>query len=247
MATTPAPQQPVLFYNTLRPLNTDEHATWGITPRTSCPFAANTHAIPLTVDEFAMAQRYYPIIFSMGADPVPLALVGLNEGKNLFVDAEGNWQQGAYVPAFVRRYPFMLVPNDQQPGQLTLCFDPTSGIVTEDGVNKLYDDNKPSETTQGILKFCEQFEQAIANTKMFVEEIVKLDLLMDGEVKIEQPNLPQPAVYKGFRMISVEKFRNIRGDKARQLVQSGVMDLIYAHMFSLGLIGGLFEKQVAAG
>jgi hypothetical protein len=234
----------VLFYNTLRPLNLEEYGSFGITPRTTVPFAANTHAIPLTVDEFAQAQRSYPIIFSMGGEPVPLALVGLNEGKNLYVDADGNWEANAYVPAFVRRYPFMLLPNEAQSNTLTLCFDPTSDIVAADGENKLYDGTEPSETTKGILAFCEQFEQAVANTKMFMEELVKLDLLMDGEVKIERPDMAQPAVYKGFRMVSIEKFRNIRGDKARQLVQNGMMDLIYAHMFSLQLIGGLFERQV---
>jgi hypothetical protein len=238
-------QQNVLFYNTdkLAALNPEQHGTFGIVPRTTTPFAGATHAIPLTVDEFAVAQRHYPIIFSMGGDPVPLALVGLNEGKNLYVDADGAWAPSAYIPAFVRRYPFMLVPNQALPGQLTLCFDPTSDVISADGENKLFDGTAPTETTKGILAFCEQFENAVGNTKLFMEELVKLDLLMDGEVKIEQPNMPQPAVYKGFRMISVEKFRNIRGDKARQLVQSGVMDLIYAHMFSLSLIGGLFERQ----
>lgn len=245
MATAPA-QQPVLFYNTLRPLNLEEHATFGIKTTNGVPYAANAHAIPLTVDEFALAQRHYPIIFSSGGEPVPLALVGLTEGKNLYVDADGKWAPNTYVPAFVRRYPFMLLPNDQQANALTLCFDPTSGIVTADGENKLYDGTAPSETTKGILNFCEQFEQAVANTKMFMDEIVKLDLVMDGEVKIENPNMAQPAVYKGFRMISDEKFRNIRGDKARQLVQSHAMDLIYAHMFSLQLIGGLFERQQKA-
>ena len=90
-----------------------------------------------------------------------------------------------------------------------------------------------------------QFEQAIERTRQFMAELEKLDLIIDGEVTIQQPNMAQPAVYRGFRMISEEKFQNIRGDQARAMVKNGMMGLIYAHLFSLSQIAGLFERQVA--
>src|SRR3546814_5217323 len=62
----------------------------------------------MTIDEFVQAQRFLPIVFSAGANPVPLGLMGLNEGINTFTDDEGKLRGPTYVPAYVRRYPFML-------------------------------------------------------------------------------------------------------------------------------------------
>lgn len=252
MASTPAnaDAQNVLplFYGSLVPLSSQFHPNHGLATRDNLNYARPAHAIPLAVDEFAIAQRNYPIVFGLGENPAPLALVGLQEGTNLFLDAEGQWQQGAYVPAFVRRYPFMLAKLTPDAQELSLCFDDTSGLVTADAPDKLFiaGTADASETTKGILSFCEQFEQAVVRTRGFMEELEKLELLMDGEVTIQQPNMPEPAVYRGFRMVAEDKLQGIRGDQARKMVQSGMMGLIYAHLFSLSQIGMLFEKQQAA-
>ena len=73
-----------------------------------------------------------------------------------------------------------------------------------------------------------------------MDEMEKLELLIDGEVTIQQPGR-EPAVYRGFRMIAEEKLHALRGDQARRMVQSGMLGLIYAHLFSLTLIPGLHE------
>lgn len=248
MATTPAnaEMQLPLFYNSLTPLSSQSHAHHGLSRRPDVLFTNVTHAIPVTVDEFAVTQRFFPIVFGLGDNPAPLALLGLNEGRNLFVDAEGKWQPDAYMPAFVRRYPFMLAKLSPEAEELSLCFDDTSGIVVENGAEPLFDGDQASEVTKGVLSFCEQFEQAIFRTRGFMDELLKLDLLIDGEVTIQQPDMAEPAVYRGFRMVAEEKLQKLRGDQARKMVQNGMMGLIYAHLFSLSQITGLFERQRAA-
>lgn len=246
MASTPANAQLPLFYNSLVPLSSQFHPNHGLKLREGFPFAKATHAIPVTVDEFAVVQRHYPIVFGLGDNPAPLALVGLTEGQNLYVSEDGTWQAGAYVPAFVRRYPFMLAKLNEASEDLSLCFDDSDGQVAADAEDKLFDGAEPSETTKSILAFCEQFEQAVARTRGFMDELAKLDLLIDGEVTIQQPGMPEPAVYRGFRMVAEEKLQAIRGDQARKMVQNGMMGLIYAHLFGLAQIGGLFEKQTGA-
>ncbi len=252
MATTPAntaanaEMQLPLFYNSLTPLSSQLHPHHGLSRRSDVIFTNITHAIPVTVDEFAVAQRHFPIVFGLGDNPAPLALLGLNEGRNLFVDAEGKWQQDVYIPAFVRRYPFMLAKLNPQADELSLCFDDTSGIVVENGAERLFDGDQPSEVTKGVLAFCEQFEQAIFRTRGFMDELLKLDLLIDGEVSIQQADMAEPAVYRGFRMVAEEKLQKLRGDQTRKMVQNGMMGLIYAHLFSLSQITGLFERQRAA-
>jgi hypothetical protein len=180
----------------------------------------------------------------MGENPAPLALLSLVDGLNLFLDADGRWQDGAYLPAFVRRYPFMLAKLGPEATELSLCFDDTAGIVSPQGEDKLFDGDAKTPTTDRILDFCGQFEQAIARTRGFMEEIEKLDLLTDGEVTIQQPNA-EPAIYRGFRMIAEEKLHNLRGDQARKMVQTGMMGLVYAHLFSLTHITALFERERA--
>ena len=242
MATAPAQQLP-LFYNSLVPLSTQFHQGYGLAVQDGIGFTSVTHAIPLTVDEFSVAQRSFPIIFGMGPSPAPLALLSLTDGLNLYVDKDGKWEDGAYLPAFVRRYPFMLAKLGPDAAELSLCFDDTAGIVTPDAADKLFDGDQASPTTKRVLDFCDQFEQAVARTRGFMEELEKLDLLTDGEVTIQQPDMPEPSVYRGFRMVAEEKLQNLRGDQARKMIQNGMMGLIYAHLFSLSQISHLFERQ----
>lgn len=241
MATQPQPQLP-LFYRNLVPISSDLHMGQGVLQRDELGFARDTHAIPITVDEFVAVQRDYPIVFAEGAEGVPLALVGLQEGKNLFVDADGKWKDGAYIPAYIRRHPFMLARLQPDSEQLSLMVDDSWGLVTEDAPDKLFtEDKQPSELTRNILGFCEQFEQAIGRTRSFMQEIGKLGLLMEGQAQIQNPGMNEPATFGGFRMIDEKKLQNIRGDQARKMVQNGLMGLIYAHLFSLSQMRELFN------
>ncbi len=247
MASAPANTLPI-FYNDLIPLNSQDHIDFATRSVDSAPFLANQHAVPLTIDEFVAAQRFVPIIFSSGDDSVPLALMGLNEGVNTFLDDEGKLRGPTYVPAYVRRYPWMLAKLRPDSDELSLCFDPTSGAVGQfDDGQKLFAEGQPSEITQSILKFCEDFEQAANRTGQFMRELKELDLLMDGEVAIQVPGNDQPFVYRGFRMVNEEKLRDMRGDQLRKLNQSGMLPLLHAHLFSLQLMRELFEAQVQQG
>jgi len=101
--------------------------------------------------------------------------------------------------------------------------------------------------TKDILKFCEDFEQAGARTQAFVEELKKLELLMEGEVAIQQEGSENPFVYRGFQMVNEEKLRDLRGDELRKMSQSGMLPLIYAHLFSLNLVRDVFAMQMQQG
>lgn len=248
MASAPQSNSLPLFYNNLEPLSSQTHAKFKARMVDKAPFLAKNHAVPLTIDEFAMAQRNFPIVFSAGNDPVPLALMGLNEGVNVFVDDEGKLTDPVYVPAYIRRYPFLLAKLRPDNEELSLCFDPTADAVGEfeDG-QALFEDGKPSNATQEILKFSEQFEQAGQRTGQFMKELIDSGLLIDGEVAIQPNDSDKPFVYRGFKMVSEEKLREVRGDQLRKWSQSGLLPLIYAHMFSLGLMREIFAKQMQLG
>ena len=247
MATQPPPNLP-LFYQNLQPLSSTMHSKYRVRTTDKAPYFAHAHAIPLTVDEFVHAQRYMPIVFSTGENAVPLALTGLNEGVNVFVDEEGKALQPFYVPAYVRRYPYVLARLQPEAQELSLCFDPTSELIGEfkDG-EPLFKDDKPTEQLNAILKFCEDFEVAGQRTAAFVKELQEMDLLIDGEVSIQPGDSAQPFIYRGFRMVDEAKFRDMHGDQLRKINQNGILPLVVAHLFSLTLMRDIFGRQMAMG
>ena len=247
MASQPSANLP-LFYKNLTPLQNGVHQAFRAKTTDQAPFFAKTHAVPLTIDEFVHAQRQFPIVFSSGDNPVPLGLFGLNEGVNVFVADDGTLKQEMYVPAYVRRYPYLLARLTPEAEELSLCFDPDSGLLGPDGEGPLlFDGDRPSEATNAILKFCEDFELSAQRTTAFVKELADMELLMDGEVSIQATDQEQPYVYRGFQMVNEEKFRDLRGDELRKINQNGILPLIVAHLFSLSLMRDLFGKQMLQG
>jgi hypothetical protein len=249
MATAAPSQNLPLFYNSIEPLNVSQHGKMKVRTVLRMAQVGRTHAIPVTVDEFTLVQRYYPIVFSVGDTPIPIALMGLNEGVNVFLDENGRpLDTHIYIPAYVRRYPFLLARLMPDSDELSLCFDPAADAVGEFAEGEaLFDGESPSEATKAILQFCEQFESAGQRTGAFMDELVKADLLMDGEVAIQPEGVQQPFVYRGFRMVDEEKLRNLRGDELRKMNQNGLLPLIYAHLFSLGQMRDVFARQMQQG
>ena len=248
MASEPQAQLP-LFYKDLMPLYSRDHADWRARTVDKASWLGNQHAIPLTVEEFPMAQRSFPIVFSAGDSPVPLALMGLNEGINVFFEEDGTPRGDAYVPAYIRRYPFLLAKLRPDVDEMSLCFDPTTDIIGDFKEGEaLFADGQPSDHTKGVLDFCEKFEEAGARTQAFIKELTDADLLMDGEVAIQQNDKPdQPYVYRGFKMVNQEKLKELDAEKLKGWHETGLLPLIYAHLMSLDLMRFIFAKQAEQG
>ena len=248
---TEAPKQSLpLLYTSLEPLSSSAHGKMKIKRVNKAPAVGSVHAIPVTVDEFPLLARHYPIIFASGENPVPLALMGLTEGVNAYMDSDGKpMSEDIYIPAYIRRYPFLLARLRPDTDELSLCFDPTLGSIGdfEDGERLFDDEGAPTDTTKAILQFCEQFETAGQRTGAFIEDLKKGGLLMDGEVAIQPEGAEKPFIYRGFQMIDEEKLRDLRGDELRKMNQNGMLPLLFAHLFSLSLIRDLFTRQVMQG
>jgi len=247
MATAPQNAALPLFYNDLVPLNSQQHSAWKTRSTDKATWLVDVNSVPLTVEEFPQAQRNFPIVFTAGENAVPLALFGMNEGVNVFVEADGTLTNPVYIPAYARRYPFMLARLRPDTEELSLCVDPSSELVGEDIEGQpLFDGAEASETTKSMLQFCENFEIAGNKTAQFIAELRKHNLLMDGELNIDA-GTGQPFTYRGFQMVDESKLREVRGDILRQWNQNGMLALIYAHLFSLELVRDIFGRQVAQG
>lgn len=227
----------VMFYVKPEPLAPQLHAKLGV-KRMDAPFsfAKAGHAIPLTVGEFQLSAVSGPIIF-VGDDKLPLAVMGLNAGENMFVTPQGLFEPGVYIPAYVRRYPFVFA-NDKGAGQMVLCIDRGAEFVVEGGEMPFFDEKgEPTEYTKNCIEFCNNFEMERQRTDSFVALLKDLDLF---ETKVANftpmnadgtPGEPQRiAEYYG---VSEEKLAKLPTEKFIELRDNGALQQIYAHLLSL--------------
>jgi hypothetical protein len=228
----------VLFYTNPEPLSREAHGTIGVS-RVDNPFgfAAGAHVVPLTVAEFGLAALTYPIIFA-GENKQPLAVMGLSAGANLFVKGDGSFEVGAYVPAYIRRYPFVLA-NDEAQQRMIVCIERPASIFKTEGFDMpLFDDKgEPSEYTANAIKFCEDFETERRRTEQFVNLLTELDLF-ETKRAVFTPNLPngqqgEPQLIADYFGVSEEKVRAIPAEKLVELRDSGALEKIYNHLSSL--------------
>lgn len=247
MATAAKAAQLPLFYNDLVALNSRDHGAWRGRTTDKAKWLVDQHVVPLTVDEFVSAQRHFPIVFSSGENMVPLALMGLNEGVNVFVGEDGALPSGMYVPAYARRYPYMLAKVSPASTELSLCFDPTTDLIGKAVKGEpLFANDEPTEASKQTLAFCEQFELAGQRTSAFVAELAKHGLLMEGELTITQAD-GKPYVYRGFQMVDEAKLRELGNDLLGEWVKNGMLTLILAHLMSLELAREIFDRQAKLG
>ena len=134
-----------LFYEQPRPLAAGVHDNLSLASNTGFGYAAKTNAVPLVATELPTACRHFPIVFTDGEQPTPVAVLGVRGQENLFVDAQGQWRPGTYIPAYVRRYPFIFMENEDR-SQYTLCVDEKAAAVVEGRDNPFFDEaGEPTE------------------------------------------------------------------------------------------------------
>jgi len=235
MAREAAPRTPSalpLFYHRPVALLAPQHGTVSLRPAGDFRFARDTNAIPLAISEFFHAQRDYPIVFTDEPLPMPVAVVGIRDAANLFVTAEGGWRPGCYVPAHVRRYPFLLAR--QAPGSdLVLCADAASELLEIGGGNPLFKDGKPTAATQKALELCLAYERDTEQSREFMRALMQVEFLTlrDARIQVAPGDTVQ---LHGFKMIDEEKFNQLPAETFRDWRAKGWIALIYAHLLSLG-------------
>ncbi len=235
------PQQPeltgkVLFYNNPTPLTLEAHKNLGV-KQVPNPFAflRAAHAIPVTVSEFGIASTSYPIIF-VGEEKTPVAVTGVRQGENEFVDDQGVPDPDHYVPAFARRYPFVFAA-DQDADRLLLCVDTTAPMVSDQPEVAFFEGDQPSKFTQDAMEFCKEFERQRRSTAEFMKMLDEADLLEQKTVSFTPRDAngqeSQPQKIADYYAVSEEKLQALDPAKFNELKEAGALPAIYAHMVSL--------------
>jgi hypothetical protein len=225
-----------LFYQKPEALNPLRHASLGLTARPDFSFARSAHAIPVVASEMPAAMRSYPIVF-IGAAKAPVIITGLRQDQNLFVGADGKWAEPHYIPAYVRRYPFILADESQTTGRLTLCIDRASDRVIdqasspENKIAPFFDGNEPAEASKQALAFCSQFQTDFNATRTMIDKIDAHGLFAPRQSKVtlesgEILNLTD------FQVIDEPAFNKLGDEAFLDLRKSGALALLYCHLAS---------------
>lgn len=226
----------VMFYRRPEPLSLDRHRNLGV-KQIAAPFSflKTAHAVPITVSEFGLVATCFPIIF-VGPEKTPVAVMGVRQNENEYVDAQGNPDPDAYIPAFVRRYPFVFA-SDPQSDRLLLCIDRDAAMISDQPDVRLFDGDQPSQFTQDAVEFCKEFERQRRATLEFIEMLDKANLFEPKSVSFtpRDPagNTGAPQKIADYFAISEEALNNLDAAKYEEIRQTGAMAAIYAHMISL--------------
>ncbi len=227
----------VMFYENPVPLTKDKHAKFGV-KKVDKPFKfmADQHFLPLTAPEFGPASTSMPIIFA-GADRTPLAVMGIRSGENLFV-TDGQFEVDFYMPAFARRYPFVLA-GDNANDRFVVCVDEKAECVTNKKPEQLFFDKDEASTfTKEAFQFLQTFERDRQSTATMIKRFEELGLFEPKEMNFQGNNAdgtpaPKQKIADYFA-VSEEKLKALPAETLAEFAKNGYLAVAYAHLISLG-------------
>lgn len=236
----------LLIYESAVPVTAQRHGQWSLEPTNDFSFSRRVNSVPLTAVEFPNAAAEYAIVFAGTKDAViPVVLLGMRTDENLYLADGGGWQ-AKYVPAFVRRYPFVFSTSTDG-RTLTLCIDESYPRLNQESRGeRLFDDeSKPTPFVERALKFLEQYQVEFHRTQMFCKQLVELDLLEPMRAQANLGNGEKLSLV-GFMATNRDKLKALPAEKLAELVKSGALELLYLHLNSMRNLTAMGERVNAA-
>ncbi|MDH3387170.1 MAG: SapC family protein [Gammaproteobacteria bacterium] len=234
----------LLFYREAVPVSKETHANLSIDTTQNYDFAGGVNSVPLTATEFPFAARDYVIVFAGPETPMPAAILGVQQDKNLFVAEDGHWE-GRYIPAFVRRYPFVF-SSSEDASTFTLCVDKEFQGLNEEGRGErlFSEEGENSAYLERMLNFLQEYQVQFQRTQAFCQQLKDLDLLETMQAHISMPSGSQQSL-TGFKVINRERLKALDGDKLAELAKTDALELAYLHLQSLNNFSVMVERAGA--
>jgi hypothetical protein len=232
-----------LFYAKPEALNSEQHSDLLIKAESNYGFSRASNSVPLNAVEFGLAVRHYPIVFTGGDPALPVVVLGLRSGQNMFLAGDSSWEQGVYVPAYIRRYPFIFM-SSADGLQFTLCVDAESDLLEKSGERGLFKDGEATDLTNRALEFCQAFQAQHEFTRQFAEAVSENGLLSPRAAEVTLKSGEKLAL-GGFRIIDEGKFNALSGEVFLEWRQRGWLHLVYSHLMSLSNWAGLVDRTAA--
>lgn len=234
-----------MVYENAVPVSQAKHGGWSVEAGTDFAFSKSINSVPLTAVEFSSAAAEYVIIFAGSGDAVvPAVLLGIRDNENLYLGGDGGWK-AKYVPAFLRRYPFVFSSTDEGK-TFTLCIDESfSGFNQQQRGQPLFNaERKPSEYVDNVLKFLQQYQVEFQRTQAFCNKLKELNLLesMRAQIRLDSG---ESIALTGFMVVDRARLKTLSSEKLAELVKSDELELIYIHLQSMKNFTGMRERLAA--
>ena len=219
-----------LFYKKPVPVDSKAHAKLAL-KKFDLGFTSSVNAVPVNMIEMPQICHFYPIAFSPDENATPVAIMGLRDGENLFVNAKGEWLSQTYVPAYIRRYPFIFSEMPES-DKFSLCIDSVDSVADEKGEQRLFDEKgAPTALTNNALEFCKSYHAAAIQTQAFSKALAASGVLVERSVQINTGNNKKIS-FSGFRIIDEKKLAELDDKTFMEWRNKGWLPFIYAHLFS---------------
>lgn len=237
----------LLFYERVVPLNDAQHKNLRMAPVKTYGFSQRANSVPIVLAELPMVTKEYPVAFVKNPEGeyLPVALLGLRDKENLFVDAAGAWSAN-YIPAFVRRYPF--VPANGANGQLVVCIDAEAECFRGDDGQALFSNGKPAPALDHAMGYLREFHASGLAAAAACRRLAAHDLFREVGTQAQLPGGERFRL-SGLQVIDEEKLRLLDATAVNDLFRHGDLLLVHAHLLSMvnmqALLGRL-DKRLAA-
>ncbi len=232
----------LLFYDKPVGLNKVTHKSAKIKPLAGkYKFARDTNSVILAGVEFTEAAKEYPIVFAKTKDAiVPVALLGLRNAENLFINEDDSWD-ARYIPAFVRRYPFVLAESANA-NQRVVCIDEAyEGFNVKEGEALFGEDGEPTAILSQAMEFLEEYQRQYVRTETFLKRLQANDLLMSLNAQVDMVDGKQFAL-TGLLAVDERKLLALTDEKALEFFRAGELAWIYCHLMSLGCMSRMVDR-----
>ena len=223
------------------PVALSRHAGSSVEAGRAYGFSSALNAVPLMAVEMPTASSEYAIVFvKSGEALMPAVILGLGKNRNLYLDEDDVWQ-ARYLPAFVRRYPFVFASGDGK--TFALCIDEgCPGFNNEGRGERLFDDDgKPAAYVEQALKFLQTYQVQFKRTQAFCRKLDELGLFepMHAQMKLDDG---ERLSLIGFLGVNRKKLAQLPDATLAAMAKSGELELIYSHLHSLGNLAAVRER-----
>lgn len=222
------------MFNKQQALNREHHTALRFDPNIGYSFAANLMTIPAVSGEAKTLARDYVLIFDKTA-PALLVLLGVETARNAYVNDKGQWL-GRYRPAYIRAYPFGVIPTPDTSQtadgtrQYTIIIDPDAPQLQAREGEAFFDaDGKPTDLVEKVQKVMMSLERDRLRTAQLVAQLEEAELLVERHIQVKGSD----TAITGFRVIDAEALSKLSGDALMRLRDTGALMLAYAQIFSL--------------
>lgn len=238
--TSPAPTSNLpLLYQRVVGVVPEKHAGLRLDRSVGYGYAAAAQSVPVGLGEMEAVAQHFPILFASGPQPSLVALLGLREKENLFVLPDGSWRADAYVPAYMRAYPFVFLEDDTTK-TIYIGMEPDAACLHSDAGQPLFEDGRPSPVLNEAVAFCSSLRDNLNAANAFARAMAEADLLEEEQANITFTHGGTARVL-GFKVIKPERLDRVSDETFLDWRRRGWLGPLFAHLYSAGRWGRLID------